>query len=337
MLRKVTIGVATLVTTSIIPVIPQDLSLEYAYSAPCISKLERILNRASTTYQKPEYQSSCTVGEATIAVFSDGRGNRVFVEIPNDTYRKMGERGGIAFNPQKTQFNSLFKSLTEPLLTGAAISETASSSANCSSCTSLTYSLDSGTASDRYMVVETRTQNANTVSGVKYNGTSMTEIGSDQASGGVNYSSAWWLSDPSTGTNNIVVSVTSAKNISSVALALSGAKAQAPEAITEGSWTSGASFSASVTTLTDNAWVLLLGRENYATAVPGTNTHLIIEEVGSLLYGSDSNPVSPAGSVTVNATMNASVTFGYHLVSIEKAAATAAALATTPPDIIFFQ
>lgn len=150
-----------------------------------------------------------------------------------------------------------------------------------------------------------------TVSGVTYNGVAMTEVGS-KISGGSGYNSLYGfalpIASPDGSAHNIVVSQSGSTSYGFVAASYSGVVQALPEASSTAETTNSATWAGSVTTITNNAWVVA-GYRSQGNVLPtvGANT---IARVG--LSGSDnnaileysSNPKTPAGSITLNISGN---------------------------------
>lgn len=167
-----------------------------------------------------------------------------------------------------------------------------------SSATSFTLS-HTCTGSNLGLTVSTRTYDGNTITGVTYNASAMTEVGSAQAfASGTDRHRAWIKVGPSTGANNIVVSLSAGLRCEIYALSLTGVKQSGqPDA---SSSTNGSSTSAtnSVTTIADNSWVVCGTEGNGATGFSaGTNNTQVqyITDRGAIGYG---GPKTPAGSFT---------------------------------------
>lgn len=127
----------------------------------------------------------------------------------------------------------------------------------------VTLSHTNGSGSNRYLLVYTKLYhpgNGDYVSAVTYAGVSMTRFKlqgrsdtSDEAITG------WYLANPATGTNNIVATLggTDLQYFSMESASYTGVAQTAPEASNSGSEAPGStSYSLSVTTLTDNAWLV---------------------------------------------------------------------------------
>lgn len=134
-----------------------------------------------------------------------------------------------------------------------------------------------------------------TVSSVTYNGVAMTLALSDTAQADTYI---YYLIAPATGSNNVVITASALAVISSCAVAYSGANATGqPEATNSASNIFAATLSTSVTTLTDNAWVIAVGTLPGET-VTRTSTGTTRQANSNNLIMFDSGAKTPAGSFT---------------------------------------
>lgn len=108
---------------------------------------------------------------------------------------------------------------------------------------------------NRLLMVYAFRENSETVTGITYNGTAMT-LATSKAQG-TSTAYAYYLINPATGANNIVVSFSGASsNCIAGAISYTGVKQSAqPDAINSSSSASATSLTTSVTTVADNAWI----------------------------------------------------------------------------------
>ncbi len=168
----------------------------------------------------------------------------------------------------------------------------------------------------------------NTLTGITYNSVAMTQIGSTQSAGG-NNTSFWYLYGQS-GTHDIVATKGSgSSNIRIAADSYTGVNQATPEANTTGTGPGGTSFSQSVTTIADNAWVVWgVGQNTGSPPTAGSGTTLRIDDAKAVAIMDFGSAKTPAGSVTLNAsTAGSADAWGGTIVSIAPAAAAAAAAA----------
>ncbi|MGI1661380.1 hypothetical protein ACRDNQ_03980 [Palleronia sp. KMU-117] len=193
--------------------------------------------------------------------------------------------------------------------------------------TNHTVSFTVGTGLNRIMFVGICTFNSggsNKVTGVTYAGVSMTQIGPVVAVQSNEHMTMWYLLNPTSGTNNIVASFSSSQAFSWLAAsAYSGVDQAVPEANSSGNGV-GITETGTVTTLTNNAWAVMMGFNNGNSLAAGTATTL--RDSSSFRMGAfdSGGAISPAGSTTLTYT-GANDTHGHVIVSIAPAGGAAAA------------
>jgi len=132
-----------------------------------------------------------------------------------------------------------------------------------------------------------------------YNGVSATQIGSSFDYGG-GYLSLFYVINPATGANNVVVTQGTSGQINGMASSYTGA---AQSSLIDGNTTNSAdaaSLTTSITTVADNCWGILIARNNgsgVTNAGTGTTKRGGTDGVYQLF---DSNaPKTPAGSLSL--------------------------------------
>lgn len=203
-----------------------------------------------------------------------------------------------------------------------AIAYDASSSVyNSSASTSHTLS-HTCTGSNRVLVVGTRTYDANAITGVTYNGVSMTEVGSNVALGSDAFR-RWILVNPASGANDIVASLSSSRRIEIYAVSFTGAKQSAQPDASATATGSSTSATGSVTTVADNSWVVAFAESNGASGAWSSSTNCTvvqsITDRGAAGYG---GPKTPAGSFTQAIAIASTGGWGFAQVSIAPAPGT---------------
>lgn len=203
-----------------------------------------------------------------------------------------------------------------------AIAYDASSSVyNSSASTSHTLS-HTCTGSNRVLVVGTRTYDANAITGVTYNGVSMTEVGSNVALGSDAFR-RWILVNPASGANDIVASLSSSRRIEIYAVSFTGAKQSAQPDASATATGSSTSATGSVTTVADNSWVVAFAESNGASGAWSSSTNCTvvqsITDRGAAGYG---GPKTPAGSFTQAIAIASTGGWGFAQVSIAPAPTT---------------
>lgn len=170
--------------------------------------------------------------------------------------------------------------------------------------------------SDRILFVISAVQTARTITGITYNSVAMTYIDRKQTDYG-NEVELWYLVAPATGTNNVVISVDSASNLTGGAISFTGASqtGQPDASSTSGNPTSGvSSYSPAVTSVADNCFAVVgMICASGATLTGGTNTSIgsqpEVTHAGSAFIYSTGGQ-TPAGTFTLNVTSSSQVMIG---------------------------
>lgn len=160
--------------------------------------------------------------------------------------------------------------------------------------------------SNRILFVNVCYHTAKTFSSCTYAGTAMTEIAS-QALANFETMKLFYLINPASGANNVVVTLTSSDNITTGANSYTGAKQTGqPDAFSKnGTLETTTSYAKSLTTVADNCWVLMFG---LATSGPtiSAGAGTVVRGQEKVQYGNfiaDSGAaVTPAGSKTLTVT-----------------------------------
>lgn len=153
----------------------------------------------------------------------------------------------------------------------ALISYDSSSHGNVVTGTSLTYShTTSGSA--RILFVGVSTESASDlVTGITYNGVSMTRIQFQSGNGEGTY--LYYLINPSLGANNVVISTSSSTGIRSASVSYTGAlQSGQPDASTKQTTASTNPFATSLTTVADKSWMVSYAQSNGFVVSASTGT-----------------------------------------------------------------
>jgi len=176
---------------------------------------------------------------------------------------------------------------------------------------SLTFAHDVS-GSDTIIIVGTASLDSNDanrpITGVTYNSDALIEIDQiDQGGGTSEAVGQFYRLAPDAGTHNVVITATGSLNgLMGGAITLTGAAQQEYEAKTTGNGNSD-SPSISVTTITDNAWVVdALGCEANVSSEGAGQTIIYQEEPETYRTGAGSyeGPKTPAGGVTMSWSIN---------------------------------
>lgn len=154
--------------------------------------------------------------------------------------------------------------------------------------------------SDRLLLVGIMiSSSSDLVTGVTYSGTAMSRQGTTNDAFGSNRFYLYSLIAPATGSNNVVISLSSSTSMSSVALSYTGVKQTGfpDSSVTSGGSTGTTSFSLNFTTVADNCWLACVGRDLDSAFTPSAGTTDRVQTTVVPIQGSDSNGArTPAGS-----------------------------------------
>ena len=172
---------------------------------------------------------------------------------------------------------------------------------------SLTYSHEvSATGTNRILFVNVEDSGA-AVNSVTYASSSLTLIGSDYDSYSNESDYLYYMVAPATGTHNVVITLSASNYFHSSAVSYTGAsQTDVPEAYATAHGTaSGSTYSQSLTTLSDNSWVVMGARDCGGGTVSGVGagtTQRAVDGENAEELVDSGGPVSPAGSKTLNVT-----------------------------------
>ncbi len=194
-----------------------------------------------------------------------------------------------------------------------------------SAATSLTYAHTVGTGSNRILFVGTWGDTTDVITGATYAGVNMTLIGKVQCPAD-RWAYLFYLVNPASGANNVVVSASTSIVIASQCASYAGVKQSGqPDASSTNTAAAVASYSQSVTTVAANCWAILFIRESAGrTTTAGANTVIREDSTnGAHLYDTGS-PLATPGTDTMNisAFQTASPNVGGIMASFSPAVAT---------------
>lgn len=310
---RIIVGISVVVAGGFAPVVPDEMEWLYSYQttpeaiATAIAQVEEYKTaNVPEAYKRmeapPVFEDDDGNGVISVAVFSDKKGEQVFMRFPDAQYedgKRLSEEGkGIHSNPKKQEYLGVFEALT-PKAKGAIAYDNSASAQSANGATSLTYAVTIA-ASNEYLVVGA-VDYGDYVTGMTYNGTSMTSLGSQAIVGGGGSVRAYGLANPSMGANNVVITKSTGSNfIPSVAGSYSGAaQTGQPEATGTNTASSASTLTVSATTLTDNAWMVLLGWNDNGgtmTASTGSTKRTQTPSYGGFALFDSNAGISPAGS-----------------------------------------
>lgn len=148
-----------------------------------------------------------------------------------------------------------------------------------------------------------------TITGVTYNGVSMTQA-VKRSTASVQYVYLYYLIAPATGTHNVVASDSGSNNVTVTNMSFTGAKQTGVPDATGFNTGSATVAPVSVTTVANNCFAVISGRFNTGTVSAGANTTLVgltnLPGVG----GYSTTPQTPPGVFTLEIDSTVSTTFG---------------------------
>ena len=174
---------------------------------------------------------------------------------------------------------------------------------------SKTFSHTNGAISNTLLIVFVAMSNDQTPSGVTYNGVSMTQIGSTAVEGGTRTYYLFWLKNPTTGTNNVVVTATGTANeIYAGAASYTGVDQTNPiETSTAANSLTGTTPNTSITTANANEWLVALWRND--TGAVSSSTNQTVRGASSSIRYADSNGTVGTGSVTAQVSVTGGLSY----------------------------
>lgn len=167
--------------------------------------------------------------------------------------------------------------------------------------TSLTFShTTSGTNRILFVYVQLNST-TDALTGVTYAGTSLTFINknTDPTNGYWGY--LYYMVAPATGTNNVVVSLSSSVLLWAYSASYTGASQTGqPDANITNTATTGTSITTSLTTVANNAWIVT-GARNYAANVTSGTNFTVRSAAFPIAIGDTNAAITPAGATSVTA------------------------------------
>lgn len=144
---------------------------------------------------------------------------------------------------------------------------------------------------------------ADTITGITYNGIAMTRVNTTTyPDTGFARSYLYYLLAPATGANNVVISFSSSRNSVSYAWSYSGAKQEAPEANNTANGNS-TTPSVSFTSVTNQAWATAWEANDSGAFTPDSGVTKRAEDDTRSVAVIDRGPISPAGASTLSGTI----------------------------------
>lgn len=176
----------------------------------------------------------------------------------------------------------------------------ATASGNTPLSTTLTFS-HTCTGSDRILFVGIDTAGGpDVVTSVTYNGVALTRINTQQTAGtGNRRSYLYYLPAPTTGTNNIVITVSSSITIRGTSASyINALQSGIPDSSTTNSGSPVSSITTSSTTVADNSWVVSVITNTQGVPTAGAGLTIRSTETSTGI-GDSNGPKTPAGSYSI--------------------------------------
>lgn len=199
-----------------------------------------------------------------------------------------------------------------PLVTHAAIAFDNASVGNATgNPTSLTYALTVGSGTNRILFVAfiVNRSGAPTVSSVTYAGAPMTAT-SNSPNSTAQFLYVYYLPNPASGNNNVVITLNSSIEIHSCAVSYTGAaQTGLPDAVATQTAGSGTSANLTATTVADNTWLFGIFRNDSAgngSAGAGTTQRGVM--TGQASCDDSGGALTPPGSHSIQETWSGSAT-----------------------------
>ena len=206
---------------------------------------------------------------------------------------------------------------------GIAYDNTKDGGNNGGTTASLTYSYKEGTGSNRLLVVNLiGDTSADDISSVTYAGTPLTLVKKLQSPSN-NWQYVYYLLNPTSGTNNVVITAGSTHYLISQAASWSNVKQSAqPDAVTTNTApATNTSITTSLTTVAPGSLVVQ-GVWSYGHLTAGSGAALIITDAaldGAGIFVSGQSPVTPAGNVSMTTISDGTTSSGAIMVSFAPA------------------
>jgi len=183
---------------------------------------------------------------------------------------------------------------------GAAIAFDNASSVNAGTgVTSLTYSLTVGSGTNRLLFVGVRILSLTTPT-VTYAGASMTLVASATFNFGADECYLFALVAPTSGANNVVVTVSTSASISSAASSYTGALQSVTMDNSTTNNTAGTTATLTLTTVADNCWTVAFSGGGSGTSISAGAGSTLRSNTGQASGILDSNaPITPPGSTSM--------------------------------------
>lgn len=208
------------------------------------------------------------------------------------------------------------------IASASAIAFDAATAGGSTTATSFSYS-HTCTGSNGYLLVGVTGDltPSDVITGVTYAGIAMTLINKVTGSGSVRSTYLFGLAAPATGSHSVVISASASTFIGSLAASYTGVKGSTtPDNSGTGVNASTASFSKSLTPVSDKAMVIGFFKNDVSDPTAGASTTLRAHQAtGGMGMCDSGTPVSPAASTTLTLAASGATAWSGHIVSLAPA------------------
>lgn len=183
----------------------------------------------------------------------------------------------------------------------------------------------SGTNRILFVFVYLNSGGADLVTGVTYNGVALTLIDKQgNSDSGNDWTYLFYLINPSTGANNVVVSASTSVGIFGMSSSYTGANQSGqPDASAKQTAANGGTVTTTLTTIANNCWTVLGSGGARITSASTGSTQRATDTAGSAIYDSN-GPITPPGSTSMSLTTAAGDRDGYIMASFSPVASATA-------------
>jgi hypothetical protein len=193
-----------------------------------------------------------------------------------------------------------------------AIAFDSQSGVNAGTGTSLTFAFNNVGGNFIIVVGHDRDTGSSAITGVTYNGVSLTAGPSVQTPGD-RWNTLWYGITAATGTNNVVVSASASVPLRFSAYSYSGVDASPLDGSDTSTGSGVTTVSTDITTVTDNAWMFMFTKDNSGgktvTSSTGDSVRMTGDAGGQSAIDTGS-PITPAGNNTMTITFSGATNIG---------------------------
>lgn len=183
--------------------------------------------------------------------------------------------------------------------------------------------------SDRALIVHCLSNNgSNPITGVTYNGTSMTKLSTFTRTGESFAVDQYGIAAPDTGTNNVVITASGTATCVETGISYTGVDQTTPFPTTSTAIGNSATISDSLTVSASNSWIFAGTRTGGAQpSATGTNYTRQVSNASNGVHAGDSNAGLSTGSQTVSVSVT-SGSWGIAIIEIAEAGAATSSISS---------